>query len=221
MAKAHKASDPNLIERYGGQSGRKLVAAVRKSGQYYQGGSVYHPGFGPVRHIKAGLTVEDVRNSWEAKHPQERTVVTSAGALHGGPIVSEDKAKARLVARDKAHSAAIAAKEAKLAKEAELKASGGVEAVATHYLEATARWRGPNYATPNDPEANYVYVMARFHGGASSANLHGPMVSVMRLPGDVTAERKSELDAMADRLAIKYYKSDMRAALVWNRALGG
>ena len=70
---------------------------------------------------------------------------------------------------------------------------------------------------PLDTYLNYVYVMARFHGGASSASLHGPIMAGW----GVDREDLPMLDQIADLVAREAFGSHMRAARVWGRALYG
>jgi hypothetical protein len=66
----------------------------------------------------------------------------------------------------------------------------------------------------NARRAYYVWRLARFHGGADVTQ---PMMADLALGSDPF---KPELDQLADIVAKEQFGSNMRAALVWGRALG-
>lgn len=66
----------------------------------------------------------------------------------------------------------------------------------------------------NARRAYYVWRLARFHGGVDTTM---PMVADLALGSDPF---KPELDKLVDEVAKQQFGSNMRAALVWGRALG-
>lgn len=60
----------------------------------------------------------------------------------------------------------------------------------------------------------YVWRMARFHGGADTTM---PIMAQLCVRYDPYIK---ELDLLADKIASKYFGSNMRAARLWGRALG-
>lgn len=194
MAKLHKKSDPNLVELYGGPSGRKLIRAVRKSGQIIAGGSI-------IGHVKVDLTVADVERMWSKR--EGAVHVTLAGREFSGPIISPEKQAARDAAAKRRAAENQALDDAETAKLAE-------------GIAPAAEWCLQIGRSARDSRVRYVTLLAKFHGGAN-VNLDGPMLASMLVRD---ADERKKLDAIADEVARKVYGSDMRGAERWARAMG-
>lgn len=214
MAKLHKESDPNLIECYGGTSGRKLIKAIRRSGQIVKLGTI-------IGHVKPGVTLAQYRDAMQASRNKEtgaptysdvRITLAASNMPSDTPIVSQAKADARVKAKERA-----TAKAAELqAREEAFLAEHGIDAYVSACLKArrTPGVRG---------EARYLYDMARFNSGQTGGYLGTAIMARYHLERDVTPERIAELDAQADRIAESVYGhgASMAAAVVWDKALHG
>jgi hypothetical protein len=98
MARAYRDADPNLLEAYAGASGRKLVRAIRRSGQIFAHGNVYDV-TGRLMRVKPGLTLAEIERGWRERHPDWTIRRTFAGECVSGPVVSEEKAAQRVAAQ--------------------------------------------------------------------------------------------------------------------------
>ena len=65
--------------------------------------------------------------------------------------------------------------------------------------------------------AYYVWRLARFHGSNAPGAQCMPVMADIAISGDPF---KAELDALADKVAERYFGTSMRAAMRWGRALG-
>ncbi len=201
MAKLHKSSDPNLIECYGGPSGRKLIKTVRKSGQVIKNGHM-------VGHLKAGINVPDHAETCRKNPDYSDVRITFEGHnLGAAPIISQEKAEARKRAVERR----LEASEREAQEEKDRIEHHGLETACIAFLRA-------GY-TPRDTKANIIIKLAKFAGGVN-VNLDGPMMAEMMMHG-MTKEEKDELTAVSDRVARTVYGSDMAGAARWHKAIHG
>lgn len=220
--RAYKNSDPYLVAVYSKRGA--MLRGVRASGAIVARRNGRHAKLGD---IATGLTPRDVFTSWSNRFADKldvRVALECGEPEASEPIITAAKAAKRDAARARRAAAAEAKREADRIRERD--ALGDLSAgdpmlplraddAALDTYAALARAKFP----AQDPRLAYVIRAARFHGGASSPWLGNLIGADIGLPREYPY--KAQLEEIADAVATRAFGSNLRAAAVWHRALGG
>lgn len=224
MARAYRSSDPFLITVETPRGG--ILRGLRRSGDIVVRSFGRHHVRGRVT---PGLSVRDVLAEWVKREEVVRGDARvrawndpSTDDLDA-PIVTQAQADRRERARVRRAERADAAAEARAMREHDALGEAARSSDAPLLADSASVARYADLARASfratDARLAYVLTLARWHGGAASPNLHAPMAAALALRRSYPW--RAQLDELADAVARRAFGSDMRAARVWYRALGG
>jgi len=220
MARAYRSSDPFLITVETPRGG--ILRGLRRSGDIVVRSFGRHHVRGRVQ---PGLSIRDVLAEWSKFAPEYRVRAWNDPSTDDldAPIVTQAQADRRERARVRRAERADAAAEARAMREHDALGEAARSSDAPLLADSASVARYADLARASfratDARLAYVLTLARWHGGAASPNLHAPMAAALALRRSYPW--RAQLDELADAVARRAFGSDMRAARVWYRALGG
>lgn len=212
---ASKSKQDIIAEFNNSETGKKR--ALTRKGAWLYGGKGERWSFGMDRtYCKAGATVSELTSILAGKGYDRGLCRVDGGFIPNPTAVSEKRQRDAKKKEEQFQAKLVATK----ATEAQFVPADpqGELAPSTELIQYLATCC-KKHDRPRDNRLEYIYDMARFHGGDTGGYLGTAIMASMVLPDGY--QHTKALDLIADMVAQMAFGSHMVAARLWNHAITG